>query len=347
MDYTEFSSDDFICDEYFQNWLINPDQETDDFWNNWLQQHPEKRETVEQARNILMRLTFKEHLPAEGQVQQSLAATLSKIDSSEASSPIKGAKMITFAAIKQVVRIAAIFITLVLTGSVLYYNYWNAKTTISTKYSEVRNLILPDGSRVVLNAHSTLSFYKHQRSDRPRQVWLQGEAFFDVRHINKNKRNVKSSDQFIVSTEDLNVNVLGTSFNVKKRIQGTEVVLAKGKIRLDFSNKKVPPVTMHPGQMVAYGRNQMPLIQSVDPALYTTWIDKRLILREANVKDIIGYIQDYYGYRVILEDTAIGNKKMEGTLLLDDMQDVLFVLSSTLHINIERQKDTLVFSNRK
>lgn len=347
MDYTEFSPADLICDEYFQNWVIKPDKETDEFWSNWLLQHPERKQIIEEAKNVLLHIKFKEHLPTEEQVQISLASTLSIINKL-GEQPEKGkAKIIHLLGLNKVIKIAAIFITASLTASIIYYTYWNAKTTISAKYGEIKKATLPDGSQVVLNAHSTISYFTHVRKNRPRQIWLEGEAFFKIIHININENDIKESERFIVSTNDLDVKVLGTSFDVKKRNQITEVILETGKIRVEFNNKFQPALNMLPGQMIAYDNSNHPLLKSVDPAIYTTWINKKLVLKDASVTEIAQYIQDYYGYKVILEDTAIGNKKMEGTLLLDDMKDVLFVLSNTLNIKIEKQENTLIFKNRK
>lgn len=347
MDYKQFSSADFICDEHFQNWMIKPEKESDDFWNNWLLQNPDKRETIQEAKQILLNLKFREHFPTQEQAQHSLASVLSDIGAFR-QKPQKGkAAIIHLRAVKKIVKIAAIFIGIALTGSMIYYTYWNAKMTISTRYSEVKKVFLPGGSLVVLNAHSAISYLKHVRKNQPRRVWLEGEAFFDVKHINKNENDIKDSERVVVSTQDLNINVLGTSFNVKKRAEVTEVILQTGKIRVVFNNKWQPDITMVPGEMIAYDNKQHPVLKYVDPVAYTTWRDKKLTLQDASVNEIAQYIQDYYGYKVILEDTAIGNKKIEGTLLLEDMQDVLFALSSTLDINIEKQKNTLIFKKRK
>ncbi|MCW3119881.1 MAG: hypothetical protein JWM28_3963, partial [Chitinophagaceae bacterium] len=69
MEYKDFSAADFICDKFFQDWIIQPNQETDTFWNNWILQHQEKKEIVEEAKNILSTINFKEHLPTEEQVR--------------------------------------------------------------------------------------------------------------------------------------------------------------------------------------------------------------------------------------------------------------------------------------
>jgi transmembrane sensor len=346
MDYAKFSSADFICDELFQDWIINPGKETDEFWNEWLSQHPDKLETIEEAKNLLLQITFNEDFPTEEQVQSSLASTLSKINRLEEQNEDENSSTRVFR-LKQIIKIAAVFIIIALSASILLYNYWNEKIFISTKYSEIKNVELPDGSNVVLNAHSTISYYKHRSKSSPRQVWLDGEAYFEVKHINKNEKEIKASERFIVSTTDLNIKVLGTSFNVKKRTRVTEVILKSGKIRIEFNDKLQPAITMAPGEMIAYNKSSGPFVKPVDPAIYTTWMDKKLILKESSITEISQYIRDYYGYKVILQDSSIGKRKMEGTLLLDDMQDVLFVLSSTLNIEIEKQGDSLIFKKRR
>lgn len=345
--YTEFSLDDFICDEYFQNWVFHPDQESVIFWEEFVLQNPVKKEIIDEARSILIKLQFKNYPIADDVIYQSLKNTLSKLDEQQSGRLING-KLRKLSTAKYLVRAAAVVTGLVVLSSIIYLQYWNQKITISTAYNDVKNLVLPDGSKVILNAHSRVSFYKRQRADRPRQVWLEGEGYFEVRHINTDEHKVSPSQKFVVSTKDLNVHVLGTIFNVKERARGTEVILASGKILVDFANKSKASFIMKPGQMIVYhSDNNSSLLQTVDPAVHMAWIDKRLVLRDVSVNEIIEYIQEYYGYNVKLQDTAIGLKRLEGTLELDDIEDVLFVLSSTLHIKIERERDTLIISKRK
>lgn len=61
MKYTEFSSSDFVGDEYFRRWVHHPDANSRRFWRNWLAQHPEKQATVQEARQLLRSLQFKEY----------------------------------------------------------------------------------------------------------------------------------------------------------------------------------------------------------------------------------------------------------------------------------------------
>ena len=205
--------------------------------------------------------------------------------------------------------------------------------------------MLPDSTEITLNAHSSISYLNHWRNDQPGEVRLEGEALFHVKHVNKNINSVKNKERFIVVTQNIEIEVLGTIFDVKNRRGNTEVILKSGQVKIVLPKKKDPAVTMYPGEMIAYEVNTNEVKRSVtDPEIKTAWVDKKLILENASVNTIVQYLEDNYGYKVIVKDTAIGNKKMEGTLMLDNIQDVLFVLSTSLDIKIKKEDSTLIFS---
>lgn len=345
MNYKRFTVTDFVSDEHFQNWIIEPDEKNDNFWNRWMDKHPDKRKTVEQAKDVLLNIKFKEDFPTVEQVREALEKNLSKINLPDEEYGV-GAKVVKTNTFRNLRRIAAVFIGVLLIGiTVFYFNWKNATVRIATNYGEIKTITLSDGSDIILNAHSSIVYLKHWRSDQPRRVTLEGEAFFKVKHLNKNIDDIKESERFIVSTSDLNVEVLGTTFDVRNRHGQTNVILETGKVRVAFNNTKQKDITMLPGEMIAYRPLTNELKRSVtDPVLETSWTDKKLILNNATVNTIIQYLKDNYGYKVILTDTAIGNKKMEGTLLLDNFQDIMFVLSTSLDIKIEKKDSTLIFS---
>ena len=344
MDYSNFSSSDFICDEFFQKWLIQPDEQTNEFWNKWLLEHPAKRAAVEEAREFFFNIKFKENFPTEEQVIKSLEKNLAVINALDER---RDKKFLVFS-LRQIARIAAVFIIMSLMGGGFYYYYLNEKVTVSTSYGEIKKIVLPDSSLVILNAHSTISYSRNRWNDQIRNVRLEGEGYFNVKHLNKDENDIKDTERFIVYTKDVNVEVLGTSFDVKKRAQSTKVILETGKIKVSYNNQDRPNSIMTPGQVIAYDPVNGPSIKSVnDPAIYTAWTKNELVLQDISVNEIGEYLQEIYGYQVVLEDTAIGNRKMEGTLLLDDLQDVLFVLSNTLHVEITKKDNKLYFKTRK
>jgi ferric-dicitrate binding protein FerR (iron transport regulator) len=345
MNYKRFTVTDFLSDEHFQNWIIEPDEKMDNFWNKWLDRNPDKRNTVEEAKKVLLNIKFKEDFPTAEQVREALEKNLSKINSLNEGNG-EQAKVVKMNSFRNLRRIAAVFIGVLLIGGVAFYFNWKSATIrVATNYGEIKTIMLPDGSKITLNAHSSVSYLKHWRSSIARKVTLEGEAFFQVKHLNENQNRIKESERFIVSTSDLNVEVLGTTFDVRNRRGETNVILETGKVRVAFNNANQKDITMLPGEMIAYQPLTNELHRSVtDPVLETSWKDRKLILNNATVNTIIQYLEDNYGYKVVLRDTAIGNKKMEGTLLLDNFQDILFVLSTSLDIKIEKKDSTLIFS---
>lgn len=348
MNYKRFTITDFICDEYFQDWAIHPDEQKNEFWNNWIQAHPDKKETVEQAKQVLLHIQFKEDVPAQEQIQNALAKHLAEIQALEEEN-VEEARIISINRInrfRKLRKFAAIFIGIMLIGAAaFYYNWRTATTTVATNYGELKHLILPDKTEVTLNAHSTITYLKHWRSNHPREVQLTGEAFFEVTHLNKNENDIKNSERFIVTTNDLKVEVLGTTFDVRNRRGKTHVVLKTGKVKVAFNNAGHHDVTLRPGEMLSYESTTKQVKKvDTDPVVQTAWIDKKIILQDATVQTIIEYLEDNYGYKVILKDTTLAHKKMGGTLLLDNLPDVLFVLSSSLDIKIYKEDSTLIFS---
>ena len=351
MNYRKFTVADFICDEHFQDWIIRPDEQTDDFWEKWQRSNPDKIDKINLAKKVLLNIKFQDDFPTTEQIQNALSKNLSLINAMEDVNN-KGAKVISIKRLRKLRKLrkfVAILIGILIIGaSVFYYNWRNATMTISTNYGEIKTMILPDGTEIVLNAHSSITYLKHWPGSVPREVQLQGEAFFKVTHLNKDENAIKDPQRFIVSTKDVKVEVLGTTFDVKNRRGKTNVILKKGKVRVAFNNKKNPEIAMLPGEMIVYDDTTHQVKKlNVDPEIQTGWINKKMILQDASVDTIAQYIEDNYGYKVILQDTGIGNKKMEGTLLLDNFKDVLFIMSTALDIKIEEKDSTLIFKNSR
>lgn len=346
MNYKKFTIKDFVCDEYFQDWIILPEVQSDKFWNSWVKSHPDKSETIDQAKKFLLNIKFKEDIPTPQQVQNALARNIAEINAIEEG--FTQTKVVSINRLGRLRKYAALFIAIVFIGtSLFYYNWRNSTITIATNYGEIKTIILPDSSEITMNSHSSISYLKHWRKDHPREVKMKGEVFFKIYHLNKDEHNIKDSERFIVSVSDLKVEVLGTTFEVKDRRGIANVILKSGKVKVAFNNGGRPDIHLLPGEMIAYETKTRLVKKSiVDIEKETAWVDKKIILHDASVNEIIEHIEDTYGYKVILKDTAIGNKKMEGVLFLDNLPDILFVLSTSLDIKIEKNdKDTtLVFS---
>jgi len=244
-------------------------------------------------------------------------------------------------------RIAAIWIGLLMLGTA-YFVYQTQQPnwiTYQTDYGEVKNITLPDGSGVTLNANSQLKYAASDentsRRSASREVWLDGEAYFSVVHT-------ADDQKFRVQTANLNVEVLGTEFNVNNRRGDTEVVLHTGKVKLGLhDNKETPELMMEPGELVAYSANNKHLTKKlVNTENYTHWRNQELILNNTSLAEIARVLEDYYGFEVSMQDKLKDIQlTATATLSLKDTEIILTAISEIYGIEVEKEGKQISFSN--
>jgi transmembrane sensor len=217
------------------------------------------------------------------------------------------------------------------------------KSVIATQYGEQKKIALPDETQITLNANSNIKYLKRWKDKQPREVWLKGEALFKVKHLNGDTNSIKPEERFIVHTALANVEVLGTVFNVRERRGKTEIVLEQGEIKVSFIKSKEPDIIMQPGQIVTVTEeNRKPVTGTIKPEEYTAWTKNKLILNNASFEEIVEYMEDNFGKRIILTDPQLANRKVEGTFKIDNLDDALLVLSKALNVDITQKDDTLI-----
>lgn len=344
--YLNFTEEELICDPYFQDWVIHPDEENSRFWSGFLSGYPEKKAAVEKAVKMLKRVSFKAHMPDEALVQQSLAKHLEAIESLV---PVSDAPLIPVTRKQGAVwQMAAVFGgAVLLTAALFYFNRGEKRIAVQTPYGNIRTLILQDSSRVVLNANSGIEYGASWKQDEKREVWLNGEAFFEVRHINRNEKAIRPNEQFLVHTRDLDITVLGTSFDIRERREKTEVVLETGTIKISFRDKARQDVLMKPGDLVTWISRENKLVRTTTiPENYTAWKERKLLLTNPTVKEIVAYLEDNYGKKIVLESPGLETRVIEGPILLSNLEDVLFILSTVLNTEVIRKDSTLILRPR-
>jgi transmembrane sensor len=354
--YTEFTVVDFMNDAYFQEGVKHPDGETAMFWRNWMVNNPERRVFAEKARAVLERLGFIEHRPDRQQALDSLGRVWAMIGEQEGrgeadsagdtdSARIRWLPPLAVIALKW--KWAAVLVLALGAGVGLWIGRGHRTVTESTAYAVTRTLYLADSSVVILNGHSSISFKK----ENPREVWLTGEAYFKVRPVLRGSAAGRPYMPFSVHTPKLTVEVLGTAFDVRERRGRTQVVLDEGKVRVSFDRSSYPgsggkyaDILLEPGERVVLDDSARSVEQSAStPVDFTGWREGKLVLTDAALSDIITYVEDNYGKQIILSDPSMEGKQIRGELLLDNLDDILFVLSKVLNVRVEKHAgDTII-----
>lgn len=352
MQYENYKIADFLTDEYFVRYICDPDEETRLFWKEWLTAHPEKKNEVEEATELLLFLKQIKPSPSTSlkeKIWLQIEQRLSGRNTGDLSIP-DAAPSVKFSLLKAVngrfARFAAIFIGLIMAGAILYFNYSNEKSIrFHTRYGQIRTVELPDGSLVDLNANSTLSYGSDWGNNHEREVWLTGEAFFKVA-----KRLSGKNALFIVHAGNLDIQVLGTHFNVNNRRNKTEVVLSSGRVKVFNTDTSRPGVLyMDPGEMVSYeSRNHRFGKKEVDTTLYTSWTEHLFVFKNTPIKAIAQRLKDTYGYDVTIANDSLANLTFTADIKIsneDDVQLLLNLLAESFHCSIEKRGRRIIIRN--
>ncbi|MGD1891861.1 MAG: FecR family protein [Cyclobacteriaceae bacterium] len=335
MNYQDYSVQQFIEDPYFREWVYRPNQTSNQFWQQWLTQHPEKQPEVVQARSVLLSVQFKEYSVSEEekdqvwrQIRQQRSVSLPPTTQSISSPDSSLTKRWPWA-----VGIAASLVLLM----VAYLGWERSTETIYTaEYGTARTILLSDQSTVELNANSSLRVSSHW--DEQREVWLEGEAFFDIQH---QENRTGERIPFIVHTNELSVRVVGTEFNVLSRRGETQVGLHSGKVNLALDNE-ASTLAMQPGDWVAYSKEDQQLIQDqLAPASYTAWRNQRFWFDNHRLSEIATMIHDYYGLEVVLSSPELGQRTFSGQFPADRLDLMLEAIQATLAVQVDRTNQTI------
>lgn len=190
--------------------------------------------------------------------------------------------------------------------------------TYRADYGDTRTVRLSDGSVVDLNANSTLRVSRWMNWQTVREVWVTGEAYFSV-------KSTADRRCFLVHTPQLNVEVLGTKFNIKDRDKSAKVVLQEGKVRVRCNEKdKGIALLENTGEVAELNIESDKMVtRRVDPSFHTVWKEKKLKFEEAYLSVVLESIREYYGVDIISSDTALLQRKFSGTLPNDNLDIIL------------------------
>ncbi|WP_423126923.1 FecR family protein [Gaoshiqia sp. Z1-71] len=207
---------------------------------------------------------------------------------------------------------------------------------LNVPFGKTAEVVLADGSTVYLNAGSQLMYPEHF-TGKKREVYLTGEAFFEV-HKDRER-------PFIVLTSDIHIEVKGTSFNLSayESDKYFETVLAEGNVRIRQNRSGIfeQPVDLLPNQMASFNRyNKETKVQSVDVENYTLWKDGMLKFESSELSGVLRKIERFYNIRFDTDDPALLSAKISGKLDLNETKEaVIKNLSATTSVKIIKKTE--------
>lgn len=206
--------------------------------------------------------------------------------------------------------------------------------TLIVGRGEEYQLALADGTKVWLNSESSLR-YPVQFSGKNRQVELKGEAYFEVAH------NAKKP--FKVNTTEMNVAVLGTSFNISAYPDDETVhtTLVEGSVKVHNNIGEQEEKILEPNQQFVYSKADHKVrVDKVNARFYAAWKDGAFTFVDEPLPSIMKKLERWYNIRVFFQGQEVQNLRFSGKLKrFKSCNDVLEVISKTTHIQYEIQGD--------
>lgn len=201
--------------------------------------------------------------------------------------------------------------------------------TVVTQLGERSQVVLPDGTKVWLNSSSSVEYVAPFFS-RQRRVKMGGEAYFEVEHDRR--------APFVVSTNGLDIEVLGTRFNIRNDDNEHRVttVLLEGAVKAYASGREQASVRLHPAQQLVFDTrtHAMRLTDCPSAERSINWIDGRFCFEHDTFGEIVAELKRYYNVDIRFMDNRLRDMRFSGNFRVEDgIYHIMSVLQLTYKFN--------------
>lgn len=363
------SVEDLLKDESFSSYCRGGNERDIQYWQNYLVQNPGKRELIEEAVRQY-RLLF--NTIADLDLREQLNLLQRKIELNEAAPiyPINdrpARRGIGFYG-KKALIVATVMV--VIAGWYLLHpkqapSPGKTEARYASKPGEKKIFQLPDGTQVTMNAGSEITLNKTYGQDT-REVFLRGEAFFDV-HQNKNS-------PFIVHTSDMDVKALGTAFNVRSYCgdKMAETALIRGLVEITLKKENNKKILLHPNEKISWRKDAeteeekptspiLPIKQLHAPeqivvgpvkkmedgtAQELAWANNSLVFEDEDFDEIGPRLERWYGVKIVFGSEDVKRYHFTATFKKEKIERVLDILKTTKEFNYEFDGDRTILIHK-
>ncbi|WP_298484717.1 FecR family protein [uncultured Maribacter sp.] len=212
---------------------------------------------------------------------------------------------------------------------------------LTIPYGKKFEISLSDGTTVHLNSGSSIRYPVKFLKGKKRQVYLEGEAFFDV---SKDKEH-----PFIVTTSDMDVTVLGTEFNVSAYPEDKFIntVLVEGSVSLSDVNdiEKENNIILQPGYKAEWNvANKNTIFNKVDTDIYTGWIQGKLVIKNLPFSSIISRLERHYNIKIINNYSELNKEMFTASFDVETIEEVLDSFAENIEFTFEAKNNVITIN---
>lgn len=363
--------EDLLSDASFVRWIRGEAAQEEELkWNAWLESDPNHQKFVEEAKDVILAFQKEENrVPEISREWQRLERL---IDQEEDQNKVLSKSIdMHLPHKKSSILVTALLIIGISLGVFAVFQHQFTEESdgelasnpssiqeYRTDFGEKATFRLSDDSRIVLNANSHIRFSSGLESGKNvTEVWLEGEAWFDITHFEDERRRT-----FTVHTDDGSVEVLGTRFVVKTLENETRTVLDEGKIQVfthahqtrpSLSQSQIPgeggqagTTVLKPGEMALYSTDSGSVaVEKVNSRIYTSWSEDIWFFEDTPLTEIARRIEDTFGLEVEIKD-ELADRVLSGSIKGTDVKVLAEALSKILDAEIQ-QRDQKLFIDEK
>jgi transmembrane sensor len=354
--YENFELDDFVCDDSFISWCLEPDDASDRFWDNWIASHPAKRALIREAKQLVFDLHTIQSEEPEFDYQKDIWKKISSNIEDQKPNVKKNPQRIRYA-------IAASLLILVCLSAFLVGTHFFKKTSYFSKSewinfqnntSVANTIVLSDNSTIVLEPYSTLK-YPTTFSGNQRVVVLKGEAFFNI-----SRDTLKP---FVVYANETITKVLGTSFKISafEGEEKVEVDVISGKVAVyaNVSTNKTKQNSKHmiveadenitvslPNKKIEVTPNQKVIFDLKREDMIKTITEVPKIINQSNtirqfqfnnesVVKVFAALEDAYGIELLFDKQKFSDCTITTKLDNESLLQKLTIICTALNLSFK------------
>lgn len=348
MDQKDRTYQSFLRDESFKNWVLQPNQENNQYWQEYINAHPEEQKEINKARQILRSIRFEEYKEQEADEKHQVLRNIITAQKSGRGLALEKAQL-NHQRSKRLSSYWSIAASVLLViGLGFYFWFSNQSTvapppTIATVVKENASglkstIILPDGSKVKLNSESRLTYPEVFSGDQ-RVVHLSGEAYFEVEKDEQRP--------FSVISGDIKTTALGTAFNVKawQDQEIVQVALAEGKVSIGkvADNSTNDQYYLDPGQKIIHSANSGEFqINSFDPVQEFGWKEGIIVFHQATLDEFVNKLSRWFGVEFEVQGALSTQWSIDGRFENESLEEIMESLSFTYKINYEIKNNQVI-----
>ena len=356
--YKDFTVEDFVWDTFFRQWVLSPTRETEDLWEEWIGNNADAREKVQQAKSIVLSLRLHEAEIADKDITRIVNETVGRINASEKypsfEEPTKQLKVYRF----HWFRVAASVALLLVAGWAIYSlsskkepqkisfekPIQEHKDNITEKWNpsmKPMTVQLEDGSKVTIAANGRIR-YASKFLAAKREVYLEGEAFFDI---------AKDPERpFFVYSNGLITKVLGTSFTIKAYGNSNEVTVEVKTGRVSVfpesdpaleqktSSPELQGVVLRPNQKIIYSREEIRMVKTLveKPEMVVSKAEiPQFEFEDTPASEVFDTIGKAYGIEILYDEELLKDCPLTATLENQTLHEKLFIICKAVESEYE------------